>query len=68
MTCDDPHGILQRKSSKIYPTSSAQKVYRFALLRIPLPFKTGITDVDAVLNDITSPSAVNCPWGGLLLW
>ena len=34
-------------------------MYRFALLRMPLPPRTGTTDVDAVLNDITSPSAVN---------
>ena len=68
MTCDEPHGILQRKLSKLYPKAHVQKIYRFALLRMPLPSRMGIIDVDAVLNDITSPSAVNCPRGGLLLW
>ena len=61
VTCDEPHGILQRKLSNFYPETPAQEIYRFALLRMPLPFRMGITDVDAVLNDITSPSAMNCP-------
>lgn len=61
VACDEPHGILQPKLSKLHPKASAQKTYRFALLRMPLPFRMGITDVDAVLNEIISPSAENCP-------
>ena len=61
VTCDEPHGILQHNLLKLHLEAHVQRVYRFALLRIPLPFRMGITDVDAVLNDITSPSAVNCP-------
>ena len=68
VTCDEPQGILQRGVVKLYPKTHAQSIYRFALLRMPLPFRMGITDVDAVLNDITSPSAANCPSVGLLLW
>lgn len=53
--------------SNLCSKEHGQRKYRFALLRMPLPFRMGITDVDAVLNDITSPSAMNWPWEGLLL-
>jgi len=39
-------------------TVEVRRWYLFAWLRIPLPFKTGITDVEAVLKDTTNPSAV----------
>ncbi len=33
--------------------------HRFAWLMMPLPFRIGITEVDAVLNDMASPLAVS---------
>lgn len=38
--------------------------HRFALLKIPFPEITGIIEVEAVLNDITSASEVNGSDGG----
>jgi hypothetical protein len=35
----------------------------FAWLMMPLPFMKGITDVDAVLNETTRPSAVKGDFG-----
>ena len=34
-------------------------MYRFAWLRIPFPFNTGMTEVEAVLNERTRPSDLN---------
>lgn len=35
---------------------STASTHRLAWLNIPLPFRMGITDVDAVLNEMTKPS------------
>jgi hypothetical protein len=42
--------------------------HRFAWLIMPFPLKIGITEVDAVLNEMTRPSEVNADLrGGRLL-
>jgi hypothetical protein len=53
-----PHGIF-----------IADKLnYRFAWLMIPFPLKIGMTEVDAVLNEMTIPSESNADLcGGRLL-
>ena len=58
MTCIRPHGIF-----------IADKLnYRFAWLMIPFPLKIGMTEVDAVLNEMTIPSESNADLcGGRLL-
>jgi hypothetical protein len=47
---------------EIYGTSTIEEIYRFAWLIMPFPPKMGITDVDAVLKETTSPSDVNGEW------
>jgi hypothetical protein len=43
--------------------------YRFAWLMIPFPLKIGMTEVDAVLNEMIIPSESNADLrGGRLLW
>ena len=62
LACVAPHGILFLDESSV--DGRLICAHRLAWLMRPLPFRIGITEVDAALKDTAIPSEVNGEEGG----